>query len=181
MMRLLNNLELQSIQEFSALQTFFEQRKKNGFIRECHGDCHLGNMVLMDQQLLIFDCIDFNPEFRWIDTFNEIAFLTMDLQARTSLEESLLFLNHYLEITGDYAGLPLLRFYQTYRDMVRAKVALLTNNPNQLSDFMKYLVLADNINQASHPKLIITYGLSRIFGSFRIDRNQWRRIGCCES
>lgn len=156
----LNNLQLKSNEEFSKLQTFFNLRKKNGFIRECHGDCHLGNMVLMDKKLLIFDCIDFNAEFRWIDTFNEIAFLTMDLQARASTEDSFIFLNHYLEITGDYSGLSLLRFYQTYRAMVRAKVALLTNNPHKLSEFRKYLELAQMINQASHPKLIITYGLS---------------------
>jgi len=55
------------------------ERKAGGWIRECHGDLHLGNMILAeDGQVVIFDCIEFNDDLRWIDVSNDLAFLIMD-------------------------------------------------------------------------------------------------------
>src|SRR5262245_29105915 len=64
------------------LQRVFEQRRREGFVRECHGDLHLGNMVLIEGRVRVFDCIEFNPLLRWIDVMNETAFLAMDLIQR---------------------------------------------------------------------------------------------------
>ena len=75
-------------------------------MRECHGDLHLGNMVLIDGRLIVFDCIEFNERLRWIDVMSEVAFVVMDLQDRGAPALAHRFLNDYLEITGDYAGLP---------------------------------------------------------------------------
>lgn len=156
----LDIIEEKSKSDIIKLKKFFEHRKQKGFIRECHGDCHLGNIVLIDNEPVIFDCIEFNEDFRWIDIMNDVAFLTMDLKTRSTLDSIFTFLNTYLEITGDYAGLKLLRFYQIYRAMVRAKVALLSKNPNQILEFTRYLKIINSIQHHETPKLIITYGLS---------------------
>ncbi|MBK5940841.1 AAA family ATPase [Halochromatium roseum] len=120
--RRLQRLERWTRKRFACLRPVIEQRRRDGFIRECHGDMHRGNIVVLDEQPLIFDCLEFNSSLRWIDTMSEVAFLTMDLAESGASSYARRFLNRYLEVTGDYAGLRLLRFYQVYRALVRAKV-----------------------------------------------------------
>jgi aminoglycoside phosphotransferase family enzyme len=81
-----------------------ETRREQGFVRECHGDMHLGNMLLWNDRPVLFDCIEFNEDFRWIDVMSDLAFTVMDLEDRGSPELAHRFLNAYLEHTGDYAG-----------------------------------------------------------------------------
>jgi hypothetical protein len=152
-------------------------RKRNGFVRECHGDMHLGNMILADEDVTIFDCIEFNPDLRWIDVISEIAFCTMDLEDRGRVDLSRRFLNAYLEWSGDYAGLVLFPLYFTYRALVRAKVAQLRREQGKLSDdeserlareLSNYLRLAEKSTVKQQPFLAITHGLSgsgKTFGS----------------
>lgn len=111
--------------QHSVLAAVFAQRKRDGFIRECHGDLHLRNITLDNHLIHFFDCIEFNPDLRWVDVISELAFLAMDLDASGYLSFSRRLLNHYFEFTGDYAGVTLLRYYLAYRAMVRAKVAML--------------------------------------------------------
>jgi aminoglycoside phosphotransferase family enzyme len=118
----LNQLASWSEQQHTALLPFFKQRKQAGFIRECHGDLHLGNIALIAGQVVPFDGIEFNPYLYWIDVISEIAFLVMDLQDKQRHDLGFQFLNEYLQYNGDYDGLKLLRFYLVYRAMVRAKV-----------------------------------------------------------
>ena len=108
--------------EYHARWTRFGARQTDGYVRECHGDLHLGNIVMLDGQLTPFDCIEFNPALRWIDVMSEAAFLVMDLMDRGRADFASRFLNAYLEAGGGYHGLDMLRFYLTYRAMVRAKV-----------------------------------------------------------
>lgn len=145
-------LELQawSKNQFKILEPLFLARKQAGFIRECHGDLHLENMVLFNNQLIIFDCIEFNNTLHWIDTMNDIAFLTMDLHAKQAPKKAWYFLNRYLALTEDFEGMALLPFYQVYRAMVRAKVALLSPSPNPLALFSHYLNLAQAFTQSSN-------------------------------
>jgi len=77
----------------------------------------------VDDQLLVFDCLEFNPGLRWIDIQSEVAFCYMDLVQHGHADWAWLFLNRWLEQTGDHAGLALLRYYAVYRALVRAKVA----------------------------------------------------------
>ena len=141
-----------------ALNPVLQARKVNGFIRECHGDMHLGNITLIDERPVIFDGIEFNPGLRWIDTMNEVAFLLMDLREKQLPQLAWHFLNRYLQQTGDYSGLALSAFYQAYRAMVRAKVAALGGN--RQSGFGSYLQQAEACTGSSAPRLIITHGLS---------------------
>lgn len=93
-----------------------------------HGDLHLRNMCLVGDRVVIFDCIEFNAALRAGDVMNDIAFLTMDLDHRGLPALANCFLNEYLEQTGDFAGLALLDFYQSYRAVVRAKVLCFQGN-----------------------------------------------------
>jgi len=156
----LNTLEKWCQQEFIHYLPFLKKRKNSGFIRNCHGDLHLGNMILQNQKITLFDRIEFNEEFRWIDIMNEVAFLVMDLEVNHHPAEAFYFLNHYLEITGDYEGLKLLRFYKIYRTMVRDKVALLTGYSVEDPQFITYLNLANNYILPAKPMLIIMCGVS---------------------
>ena len=115
---------LQSATEatFETCKEYFGMRRTQGFVRECHGDLHLGNIVLDGDIPVLFDCIEFNPALRWIDVMNEVAFAVMDLLHRGHAEFAWRFLNVYLEASGDYAGVSVLRFYLGYRAAVRAKV-----------------------------------------------------------
>ncbi len=97
-------------------------REQAGFIRECHGDLHARNVVRWHGRLTPFDCLEFDPKLRWIDVMNDVAFLVMDLVAHRRQDLAFVFLNTYLERTGDYAGVRLLPFYAVYRALVRAMV-----------------------------------------------------------
>jgi len=111
--------------EHSRLAPLMRERKKNGRVRECHGDLHLANLAWVNGQLVIFDCLEFSPALRWIDVISEVAFCYMDLLHRQHASLASRFLNAWLEATGDYQGVALLRYYAVYRALVRAKVAAL--------------------------------------------------------
>jgi len=164
----LERLRLWTEAAYACLQTQLAARKQKGFVRELHGDMHLGNMAMVDGKIIIFDAIEFNDSFRWIDVMSELAFLLMDLQDRGLPAHANRLLNRYLEISGDYPGLELLRFYQTYRAMVRAKVALLGvafgGSDEQIAaaraQYARYANLAESYSQAAPTQLIITHGFS---------------------
>lgn len=156
-------------QEYVAHWKDFTARKDGGYIKECHGDLHLGNMTVLNDRVTVFDCIEFNENLRWIDVMSEVAFLVMDLEDRGRSDLADRFLNAYLEQTGDYVGLSVLRFYQVYRAMVRAKVAcirlgqcgLTEQEKKQIqAEFLGYLALAERFTQPSRPAILITHGLS---------------------
>jgi aminoglycoside phosphotransferase family enzyme/predicted kinase len=155
--------------EFHVRQEAFIHRKQQGFVRECHGDMHLGNMLLLDGKVVIFDCIEFNETFRWIDVLSELAFTVMDLEDRGGPSFAYRVLNSYLEQTGDYAGLTVFRYYLVYRALVRVKVASIrlrqhTAAPPQdealVSEYRSYLELTAHYMRSVQPLLIITHGLS---------------------
>lgn len=151
-------------QEFTTRMTDFAMRKAEGFVRECHGDMHTGNMVLIDDAVTIFDCIEFNPNLRWIDVMSEAAFVAMDLMERGWAGYAWRFLNAYLSLTGDYAGLTVLRFYLVYRAMVRAKVAAIRANQSGSAEawreYGNYIGLATALSHQAQPALVITHGPS---------------------
>ena len=150
----------------AALLDQVDQRKADGFVRECHGDLHLGNMALIDGEVMPFDCIEFNPELRWIDTISEAAFVAMDLQARGYPGYGWRFINRYFEDSVDYEAIRLLRYYVIYRALVRAKVEALQVDAAQkpsaqaFSTAFAYLNLADSWATRRRVGIIIMHGLS---------------------
>lgn len=170
-------LERWSEEQLEVLKPVFAGRLADGFIRECHGDLHLGNIAVVDDDIRFFDCIEFNPAFRWIDTFSELAFLLMDLEDFGYYRYAGRLLNRYLELTGDYEGLRLLTFYKVYRAMVRVKVnairmtqlapGKLGLEQNKEEDRQKaqaacsrYLSLAEKCINARAPFFAIMHGVS---------------------
>jgi len=154
---------------FVHLLKLITRRKEQGYIRECHGDVHLANMLWFNEKPLLFDCIEFNDSFRCIDVINDAAFLLMDLEDRDAKTLSWQFLNHYLHQTGDYSALPLLNYYKSYRALVRAKVICLRFNQPGLNSterehnnslLQSYLDLASTYSQPRKTPLIICHGFS---------------------
>jgi predicted kinase len=155
--------------EHTRLAPLMVARKVSGQVRECHGDLHLGNVALIDERPVLFDCIEFNPSLRWIDVMSEVAFTVMDLMDHGRPALAHRFLNTYLEVTGDYTGAPLLGYYAVYRALVRAKVAFIrahqpgtssTERTQALTAFERHVDLAEGLGRATAPRLIITHGLS---------------------
>ena len=148
----------------------FRARKRAGMVRECHGDMHLANMALLDEKISIFDALEFNENFRWIDVQSELAFLAMDLDYCGLPGLDWLLVSAYLENTGDYVGLRILRHYKVYRAMVRAKVAGLRmsqcadgtpDHEQAVAELLSHIDLAHGYLQSDAPTpLIITHGLS---------------------
>jgi uncharacterized protein len=152
--------------EFAVCEPLFRQRAAAGCVRECHGDLHLGNIVLLDDMPTPFDCIEFSASLRWIDVISEISFTVMDLLQRGQPQLAWRLLNAYLENTGDYPGVGVLRFYLAYRAMVRAKIAAIRASQRgvakakqELKSCRSYLVLAHDCLTRRRPTLIITHGL----------------------
>jgi len=157
--------------EAQRLQPLFEQRRLSGRVREGHGDLHLGNLVLHDGRIVVFDCLEFSASLRWIDVISDIAFLAMDLRRHRHSLLAASLLNHWLIGSGDYGGLAAWGWYQTYRALVRAKVTALrleqqADDAPQAErrrgwvDLQAYLHLAGSQQRQSRPLLLITHGVS---------------------
>lgn len=153
-------------------------RQRAAFIRDCHGDLHLSNVVHLDGRWVPFDCIEFNDDLRYIDTMSDFAFLKMDLDRRGPRQFSHILLNAYLSACGDYGGLDLLRLYCAYRSLVRAKVAALASaalhgsaQVAAITRSTQHLRLAgEYLATPPPPSLLITYGVSGSGKSWRCQR-----------
>jgi aminoglycoside phosphotransferase family enzyme/predicted kinase len=131
---LLSRLETDSRRAYAELEDGLVQRLNDGFTRECHGDLHLSNLVLLDGRIRAFDCLEFNANLRWIDTASDVAFLLMDCSVRGRQDLGYAFLDGYLSRSADYQGAALSVFFQVYRSMVRAKVSALQLEETGASD-----------------------------------------------
>ncbi len=133
------------------------QRIARGRVRECHADLHAANIVRLGGELTAFDCLEFDASLRRIDVASDIAFLFMDLQALGRRPLAYAFLNAWLEASGDYEAVVLLRFFAVHRALVRAKVATLTRNATLAECYGQ---LATALTQPAPATLTITCGLS---------------------
>jgi aminoglycoside phosphotransferase family enzyme/predicted kinase len=165
----LEHLERWSQGVFRSLAHTFAARRERGFVRECHGDAHLANMVLLDDEVVLFDCLEFNPALRWIDVLSEVAFSTMDLDDRRRPDYARRLLDRYLQRTGDYEGMAVFRFFQVYRALVRAKVAAIRLGQRDIDAaargaaetlYRSYANLAEQYTRIQRPRLVITRGVS---------------------
>lgn len=181
----LRPLKAWSDEEFERRKDWFQYRHDSGKIRECHGDLHLGNMVLLNDEIRLFDGLEFNPELRWIDVISEVAFLVMDLQDRGRPDFGIRFLNRWLDQTGDFEALAGWRWYQAYRALVRAKVATLrlqqpdidsSEQADKQREIATYVDLAAQTIKTRATPLIVMHGVS---GSGKSHVAQWlsERLG----
>lgn len=154
---------------FAERTSEFEQRMQTDKIRECHGDLHLKNIALLDNQILLFDRIEFNEAFRFVDVMYDIGFAVMDMEARGRQDLANGFLNTYLEQTGDWQGLQVLRLYLSRQAYVRAKVSSLMLDDANINEEEKeearqtaadYYQLAWQYTQPRPGRLMLMSGLS---------------------
>lgn len=151
-----------------ATSTCMSERRNGGRVRECHGDLHTRNVVQCGSRLIAFDCMEFEPAFRWIDVAEEIALLLTDLEARGCPGHAHAFLSGYLAASGDYEACRVVDLYKAHRALVRAKVAALevasaADERAAAAGRAQHDVQlrgARNALAHGHPRLILMSGLS---------------------
>jgi aminoglycoside phosphotransferase family enzyme/predicted kinase len=152
--------------EYHGVQ--LDARRQGGFVRQCHGDLHLRNIVLVDGRPTLFDAIEFNDEIACIDVLYDLAFLLMDLWRRELPRHANAILNDYLAETTDFEGLSLLPLFLSCRAAVRAKTsatsARLQSDEKRRTELEQlsrdYLELARRLLQPPAACLIAIGGLS---------------------
>jgi aminoglycoside phosphotransferase family enzyme/predicted kinase len=158
-------------QRYNAIEPLLSRRRQKGRVREGHGDLHLRNLVLIEDEVLPFDAVEFNDELRWIDVANDMAFAWMDLLSHTRPGLANVLLSAWLDASGDLSSHTVWSFFASYRAGVRAKVAAIrlgqlggagssTEADASLTEARRYLALARDIAHPPAPRLIITHGLS---------------------
>lgn len=150
-------------------KALFSERVENGYIRECDGDIHLGNICLFNSTPYIFDCIEFNERFRFSDTTADIAFFLMDLDFHRRRDLADAALSTYIEASGDVNCAKLVPLYKIYRAFVRGKVESLLLQDTGIDEEVRnaaekraisYFRLAQGycLKYRLHPTLLITCG-----------------------
>jgi aminoglycoside phosphotransferase family enzyme/predicted kinase len=168
-----NESDLQTLRDWTekelrAVEELLWKRFDDGYVRDCHGDLHLGNLVRLPSGITTFDCIEFSTDLRHIDVTADIAFLVMDLVEKKRHDLGAHFLNRYLERTGDYGSVRLLSLFFVYRCLVRAKVAAILSQERDdddereadLREVRRYCDMALRQIADRAPILIVMSGLS---------------------
>lgn len=150
--------------EAARLQPLWAARQASGCIRECHGDLHLANIVVVDGDVMAFDGIEFDPALRWIDILDDVAFTVMDFGAHGRADLAFRLLNGWLDRSGEHAGVPALGFACAYRALVRAQVATLRADAALAR---RYVDAARGWTRPRPARLTITHGLPGSGKTFR--------------
>jgi aminoglycoside phosphotransferase family enzyme/predicted kinase len=118
-------------------ENLFHERIQQHRILDCHGDLHLDHVHLTPEATTIFDCIEFNDRFRFIDVANDLAFLAMDFDFEGRSDLGNLLLRNAARKLGDAGLLKVANSYKCYRAFVRGKVESIqatekeTKNPRE--------------------------------------------------
>jgi hypothetical protein len=145
-----------------------DARREAGQVRQCHGDLHLRNIVLIDGRPTLFDGVEFNDEISCTDVQYDLAFLLMDLWRRGLPRHANVIWNRYLTATQDWAGMPLLPLFLSCRAGVRAKTSATTarvepdaKRRTELEALARrYLVMAGDFLHPPRPAIVAIGGFS---------------------
>jgi aminoglycoside phosphotransferase family enzyme/predicted kinase len=181
--RLLTDAATGALERHAAL---LDRRRAHGFVRQCHGDLHLRNIVLLDGRPTLFDAIEFNDEIACTDVLYDLAFLLMDLWRRQLPRHANAVWNAYLTDTLDLGGIPLLPLFLSCRAAVRAKTSAtaagLDSDARRKSDLQDlardYLAMAGRLLRPPSPCLVAVGGLSGS-GKSTLAKALAPRIGAC--
>jgi uncharacterized protein len=153
----------------SRCEEILERRRESGFVRQCHGDLHLRNIVLLNGRPTLFDGVEFNDQISCVDVFYDLAFLLMDLWRRRLPRHANAVLNRYLVDTGDVEGVALLPLLLACRAAVRAKTSATAAAQAQRDEprrrelqatAREYLDMAARLLHPPRPCLVAIGGLS---------------------
>ena len=156
-------------QELEARAPLLSAREGEGFVRRCHGDLHLRNIVLWEGKPRLFDAIEFDERLAAIDVLYDLAFLLMDLWHRGLRREANLILNHYFQgaAIGELAGLALLPLFLSVRAAIRAMTGLhalpfrdATGQETLLREIESYAALAEALLSQGRASLVAIGGIS---------------------
>ncbi|HMC25699.1 MAG TPA: AAA family ATPase [Candidatus Udaeobacter sp.] len=149
-------------QFYKLNENLFRQRIQQHRILDCHGDLHLDHVHLTPEATTIFDCIEFNDRFRFIDIANDLAFLAMNFDFEGRADLGNLFLRNAARELGDAGMLRIANFYKGYRAVVRGKVESIqateketTNRQEHEKQAARYFRLALRYTIASSEPLVI--------------------------
>ncbi len=155
----------------ASLRELILKRGEMGLIRRCHGDAHLRNIVLIDEEPVLFDAVEFSDAIATGDVLYDLAFLLMDLWERGQSRSANRVFNRYLDqsrLDTHAEGLAALPFYLMMRAAIRSKIAasaaLAQSDPGQ-QDTQKtlaqtYFGFAQSFLEPSRPDLVAIGGLS---------------------
>lgn len=155
-----DRLTERSLQALAEARALLEARRAEGRVRRCHGDLHLGNICLFDDTPTLFDAIEFSDDIACVDVLYDFAFLLMDLDQRGLRALASAAMNHYLDLSGDYGGLPALPLFLSCRAAIRAHVAAATGGDGKQAEARRYLAAASAYLDPTPPRLIAVGGLS---------------------
>jgi hypothetical protein len=161
-------LSLATRNALARVRPLLERRERAGFVRRCHGDLHLGNIVLLEGQPTLFDAIEFDPKIATGDVLYDLAFLLMDLIERGLGAAANIVFNRYLTETrrdDDLDALAALPLFLSLRAAIRAKVtaarAKTSDRRTQAEQSARdYFALAQKLIAPPKSQLIAVGGLS---------------------
>jgi aminoglycoside phosphotransferase family enzyme/predicted kinase len=164
----IDGLRQASLAAFARIRELLEQRGQQVFIRRCHGDLHLANIVLIDRKPVLFDAIEFDATIASTDVLYDLAFPMMDLIRYGRQAAANALLNRYLGLTAseNIDALSALPLFLSLRAAIRAQVLLarLGRNASGDADGMRsaraYFELACSAIAPPPPMLVAIGGLS---------------------
>ncbi len=146
--------------ELTRIAPRLADRHAYGFVRACHGDLHLDNIVRWRNRILMFDCIEFDDTLRWIDVASDLAFALMDFSAHGRDDCAHRLLSGWLARTGDHAALGVLPCYFVYRALVRALTARLRGDEAARACYLRIASAMANARRDAQPMLLLCHGVS---------------------
>lgn len=146
--------------ELTRIAPLLAARHALGFVRACHGDLHLENIVRWRNRILMFDCLEFDDALRWIDVASDLAFALMDFSARGREDCAHRLLSGWLDRTGDHAALGVLPCYFVYRALVRALTARLRGDEAARARYLRIASAMADARRDAQPALLLCHGVS---------------------
>ncbi|TSD85476.1 AAA family ATPase [Mycobacterium sp. KBS0706] len=165
----ISRLTMRSLDEASRHEGLLHQRQRSGHVRRSHGDLHLGNIALWRGAPMLFDAIEFSDRLACVDILYDLSFLLMDLVERSQGDLTSVVFNRYLDRMPDEAeGAALLPLFLSIHAAIRAHVqATVAGSATDAAArlearrrAMSYFTLAENLFQASPPRLLAIGGVS---------------------
>jgi len=164
----IDDLRQASLSAFARIRGLMEQRGRQGYLRRCHGDLHLANIVLIDRKPVLFDAIEFDPVMASTDVLYDLAFPLMDFIRYGRQAAANALLNRYLALTAseNIDALATLPLFMSLRSAIRARVLLARHGRNSREDretmqsARAYFELARLTIAPRAPVLIAVGGLS---------------------